>query len=49
MSSIPEPVHSKIEIKVELDLSNDATKSDLKNAIVVNTPDFVKKKADLAS
>ena len=43
MSSFPEPAHSKTEIKVELDLSNYATKSDLKNATVVNTSDFVKK------
>ena len=36
------------KIKVELDLSNYATKSEVKNATVVNTPDFAKK-SDLTS
>ena len=35
-------------VKVELDLSNYATKADLKNAAGVNTSDFAKK-TDLAS
>ena len=35
-------------VKVELDLSNYATKADLKNATGVNTSDFAKK-TDLAS
>ena len=39
---------SKNKIKVELDLSNHATKSDLKYAISVDTSDFTEK-ADLAS
>ena len=32
--------HSKNKIKVKLDLSNYKTKSDLKNAIGVDTSDF---------
>ena len=40
--------HSKNEIKVAVDLSNCATKSDLQNARGVDTSDFAKK-ADLAS
>ena len=48
MSYFPEPVHSKNKIKVELDLANYATKSDLKKATGVDTSDFAKK-ADLAS
>ena len=44
----PQPhAHSKGNIKVELDLSNYATKSDLKNATSVDTSDF-SKKTDLA-
>ena len=33
---------------VDLDLSNDATKADLKNATGVHTSKFAKKKVDLA-
>ena len=40
--------HSKNKIKVKLDLSNYATKSDLKNATSVDTSEFTKK-TDLAS
>ena len=40
--------HSKNKIKVELDLSNYATKSDLKNGTGVDTSNFAKK-SDLAS
>ena len=40
--------HSKNKIKVELYFPNYATKSDLKNAAVVDTSDF-SEKADLAS
>ena len=36
-------------MKVELDLSNYATKADLKNAIGVDTSNFPKKKPDLAT
>ena len=44
MSYFPEPhIHSKNKIEVELYFSNYATKSDLKNATIVNTLDFVKK------
>ena len=44
MSFFPEPyTHSKNKIKVELDLSNYATKSDLKNATCVDTSQFVTK------
>ena len=49
MSYFPEPhIHSKVKIEVELDLSNYATKSDLKNATGGDTSDFAEK-ADLAS
>ena len=49
MSYFPEPyTGSKNKIKVELDLSYYATKSNLKNATGVDTSDFAKK-ADLAS
>ena len=47
MSYFPELPHSKNEIKIDLILSNYATKSDLKNAISVDTSKFPKK-ADLA-
>ena len=40
--------HSKNKIKVKLDLSNYATKSDLKNTTSVDTSEFTKK-TDLAS
>ena len=40
--------YSKIEIEFELDLSNYATKSDLKNAIGVDTSQFTKRD-DLAN
>ena len=33
----------KLNVKIELNLSNYATKADLKNAIGVDTSDFVKK------
>ena len=36
-------------MKVELDLSNYATKADLKNATGVDTSDFAKEKTDLAN
>ena len=43
-SYFPEPYNrSRNKIKVELDLSNYATKSDLKNATGVDTSKFVKK------
>ena len=49
MSYFPEPhTHSKNKIEIELDLSNYATKSDLKNATCVDTSDFAKK-ADFTS
>ena len=49
MCYIPEPYTcSKNKIKFELDLSNFATKSDIKNAAVVDTPNFAKVD-DLAS
>ena len=49
MSYFPEPhTRSKNEIKDELKLSNNATKSDLKNASGLDTPTFAKK-TDLAS
>ena len=49
MSYFPEPyILRKNKIKVELDSSNFATKSDLKNAAGVETSDFAKM-ADLAS
>ena len=44
----PEPKSSGGRVKVELDLSNYATKTDLKNATVVNTSSFAKK-TDLAN
>ena len=49
MSCFSEPyIRSKSKTKVEFDLSNYATKSDLKCTTGVNTSDFAKK-ADLAS
>ena len=49
MSYFTEPyTHSKNKIKFELDLSNYATKSDLKNASGVDTSGFAKK-ANLTS
>ena len=43
-SYFPEPYNrSRNKIKVELDLSNYATRSDLKNATGVDTSKFVKK------
>ena len=43
-SYFPEPYNrSRNKIKVELDLSNYATRSDLKNAAGVDTSKFVKK------
>ena len=48
ISYFPEPAYSKNEIKVELDLPNYATKTDLKNAMGVDKSDFAKK-ADLTS
>ena len=45
MVSFPEPhTHSKNKIETELDLSNYATKSDLKKETGVDTSDFAKKK-----
>ena len=44
----PEPKYSGGKVKVELDLSNYATKSDLKNATGVDTSKFAKK-VDLAN
>ena len=44
----PEPKSSEGKVKVELDLSNYATKADLKNVTDVDTSDFVKK-VDLAN
>ena len=44
MSYFPEPhAHSKNKMEIEIDLSNYATKSDLKNATGVDISDFVKK------
>ena len=44
MSYFLEPhIHSKNKIEVELDLSNYATKSDLRNATGVEALDFSKK------
>ena len=44
MSYFVEPyTRSKSKIKIQLDLSNYATKSDLKNATDVDTTDFAKK------
>ena len=48
MSFSPPYSHSKNKIEVELDLSNYATKSDLKNASDVDTSQFAKKD-DLAN
>ena len=48
MSFLPPYSHSKNKIEVELDLSNYATKSDLKNASDVDTSQFAKKD-DLAN
>ena len=48
MSYFPPYSHSKNRIKVELDLSNYARKSELKNATGVTTFQFAKK-ADLPS
>ena len=39
----PKPKSLGENIKVNLDLSNNAIKADLKNAIAVNTSDFAKK------
>ena len=39
----PKPKSLGANIKVELDLSNYATKADLKNATGVNTSDFARK------
>ena len=44
----PKPKSLGANVKVELDLSNYATKADLKNVICADTSDFVKK-ADLAN
>ena len=44
----PEPKSSGKTVKVELDLSNHATKSDLKNATGVDTSKFAKN-VDLAN
>ena len=51
MSYFPPYGHSKNKIEVELDLSNYATKSDLKKATSVDTSQFAKKDdlADLKS
>ena len=45
---LPKPKSLGANMKAELDLSNYATKADLKNATGVNTSTFVKQ-ADLAS
>ena len=42
-SYFPKPKSIKENVKVELDLSNYATKVDLKNATDVDTSDFAKK------
>ena len=42
-SYFPKPKSIKENVKVELDLSNYATKADLKNATGVDTSDFAKK------
>ena len=44
----PKPKSLEANVKVELDLSNYATKADLKNAAGFNTSDFAKK-TDLAN
>ena len=46
-SYFPEPGYSKSEIKIELDLSNYSTKSDLKSETGVDTSKFATK-SDLA-
>ena len=38
----PKPKSSEASVKVELDLSNYATKADLKNTTGVDTSDFIK-------
>ena len=38
----PEPKSSRANVKVELDLSNYATKADLKNATGADTSDFAR-------
>ena len=43
MSHFPEPAHSCIKLRVELDLSSYATRPDSKNATCVDTSDFAKK------
>ena len=48
MEYFPESKSSGVKLKVELDLSNYATQTDLKNATVVDTLSFAKK-VDLAS
>ena len=49
MSYFPERlIHMKNEIEVDFDLSNYATKSDLKNAIDADTLEFCKKMVWLA-
>ena len=48
MSYFSEPYARTYKIEIELDLSNYATKSDLKNATGVDTSQFAKK-ADLVS
>ena len=42
--NFPKPIFLGAEVKVELDLSNYATKADLRNATGVHTSDFAKKK-----
>ena len=39
----PKPKSLGANVKIELDLSNYATKADLRNATIVDTPDFAKK------
>ena len=49
-SKFPKPKSLGANVKVKLDLSNFATKSDLKNTTGVDTSDFAKKlKSDLAN
>ena len=48
MSYFPPYIHSKNKTEIELDLSNYATKSDLKNATGADTSKFAKKD-DLAN
>ena len=45
----PDQKSSGEKVKIELDLSNYATKADLKNATGVDTSKFAKKKVDLAN